>query len=478
MTLDQFFRIIRARWLLVAAISMLVITATLITSLLLPKSYTAAASLMVEVKPDPVTAISVSAQPGQYLATQVDIIKSAMVAQRVVKQTNLGNNPVMRQRWERETNLKGDYNAWLADLIGKGLDVKPSRESSVITVNYEGADPAFAASMANAFAKAYMDSAVQIRVDPARQYADFFEERARLAREKLEKAQIRLSEAQSKKGIVATDERLDYENTRLNELSSQITQLQAMKAESSNRNREAQQNADRVQDVVNNSLISSLKSQQALLDAKLNEQLAHYGDNHPAIVEARANLDNLRERIKLETRKVAAGVSTVNDINGARINEAMALFQAQREKVLRLKGERGEIQVLEREVESAQRIFDSIQARLSQVNLESSSSQSNVYIINAATEPNKPTSPRIGLNMAISTVLGLFIAVMVALGIESLDRRVRGPADIPHFLELPVIGIMPTPESRKKTLLSASTSSRGAGLLMAGGSHHNALESM
>jgi succinoglycan biosynthesis transport protein ExoP len=478
MSFDQFFRIIRARWLLVASIALVVITATLITSLLLPKTYTATAALMVEVKPDPVSIMANTMPMGQYLATQVDIIKSALVAQRVVRATKMGDNPEMRQRWEKETGMKGDFNAWLAELISKGLDVRPSRESSIIDINYEGTDPAFAAAMANAFAKAYMDSAVQIRVDPARQYTDFFEERARLAREKLEKAQIRLIEAQKAKGIVATDERLDFETTRLNDISSQITGLRALKAESGSRNAQAQTNAERVQDVVTSPLITSLKSQLAIQEARHTESLAKFGENHPVIVEGRANIDNLRERIRLETGKIAAGVNTSNNINTAREAEAVAAFEAQRARVLKLKGERGELNLLEREVDSAQRIFDSIQARLSQMSLESNSSQSSIYLINAATEPAKPTSPKMVLNMILSILLGSFLAVMVALGIETMDRRVRGPADIPQFLELPVIGVMPAPGSRASSLLTSNTGTRGAGLLMPAAASPNSVESL
>lgn len=476
MPFDQFVRIIRARWLLVASISMLVLTATLITSLLLPKNYTATATLMVDIKPDPVAGFSGGAQPGQYLATQVDLIKSAMVAHRVVRTMKVGDNPQMRQRWEKETNRQGSYEAWLAELIGKGLDVRPAKDSSLIAVNYEGADPAFSAAMANAFAKAYMDSSVQIRVDPARQYADFFEERSRLAREKLEAAQQKLSEAQQSNGIVLNDERLDYETTRLSELSSQVTQLRALKAESESRNAQAKQNPDRVQDVVLSSLLTTLKAQLATLEARQNEYAAKYGESHPVIQENKANIDNLRERIRIETSKIAASVGTSNSINTSRESQAQAAFEAQRERVLRLKGERAKLQVLEREVDSAQRVFDSIQSRLSQMNLESNSSQSNTYLINAATEPTKPTSPKLILNMVVALILGTFIAVMVALGIETLDRRVRGAADISQFLELQVIGVMPSPFNKSKSLLGKHSDNRGAGLLIPAGASQNSLE--
>ncbi|MFZ4551263.1 MAG: chain length determinant protein EpsF [Aquabacterium sp.] len=454
MSLDQIIRIIRARWKLVSAMASLVVLGTLITSLLLPKNYTATATLMVDIKPDPVAGFSAGAQPGQYLATQVDLIKSTMVAQRVVRKMQVGESPQMRTRWEKETGGQGSYDAWLADLLGKGLDVKPAKDSSLITINYDGSDPAFAASMANAFAKAFMDSSVQIRVDPARQYADFFEERAKLAREKLERAQARLSEAQQANGIILTDERLDYETNRLNELSTQVLQLRAIKTETDSRNAQANHDPERIQDVVTSPLLSNLKAQLAVQEAKQNENTAKYGDAHPVIQEGQAAINNLRERIRTETRKIAAGVSTSSSINSTRESVAQAAFEAQRERVLKLKGERAKLQVLERDLDSAQRVFDSIQSRLNQMNLESTSSQSNIYLVSSATPPTKATSPRIVLNMVLSVILGGFIAIFTALGIESLDKRVRCARDIAEHLELPVIGFIPAPNRSSSPLWS------------------------
>lgn len=452
MPFDQFIRVVRARWLLVASIAAVVFVSTLIVSLILPKQYTATATLMVDIKPDPVAGFSVAAQPGQYIATQVDLIKSGMVSLRVVRDTQLGSNPEMRERWENETNGQGSYETWIGDMLGKGLEVRPAKESSLINISYEGNNPTFAAAMANAYAKAFMDSAVQLRVSPAKQYADFFEERAKLARERLELAQNKLSEAQQANGIVLTDERLDYETQRLSELSSQITQLRAIRAESDSRNAAATQNPERVQDVVQNTLLGTLKAQLAGLEAQYRESATRYGDNHPLMVESKARIDDLRSQIRQETGKVAASVGTSSSINAARENRAVADFDAQRERVLKLKSERAKLQVLERDVESAQRILDSLQTRLSQVSLESNSSQSNVYLVNGATSPLKPTSPKLMLNLILASVLGLFIGVMAALGLESMDHRVRGPLDIAEHLDIPVIGILPSPPSERKGL--------------------------
>lgn len=444
MSFDQFLRIIKARWILIAAVFFFVIIATLVVSLVMPKTYVAKAAVMADFRPDPISTLSNGAlQPLTFITTQVDIIESDHVAQRVVTALKLNENPAMRESWMKQTDGKGDYIAWLASVIGKGLTVKPSRESNVIEIAYEGVEPSFAAALANAYARAYIDTTVQMKVDPARQYTGFFEERARLAREKLEQAQTKLAEAQREKGIVATDERLDVESARLAELSSQVNSLRLMKVEAATRSARAKSTPDDMTDVLTNPLIASIKADQSRLEAKLSELSAQYGSAHPSVIEVQANLDALRKRLRTETARLSSSASINANINSTREAEAIAEFEAQRDKVLKLKEARNTLQVLERDVEYAQRIYESIQNRMAQTSLESNSSQSGIYLLSTATEPTSAASPKLMLNMALAVALGILLSLLAALGMELFDRRVRGAQDFAQIVELPVIGVLP-----------------------------------
>ena len=449
MTFSQFLAIVRARWVLIASIFVATISVTLVVSLLLPKKYSAMATVMVDARPDPVSGMGMNGiQQSTILATQVDIIKSAAVAGRVVRNLQLESSPDLQARWHKQAKGQGNFPAWVGDIIGKGLEVKPSRESNVLEIGYEGGEPKFAAALANAFAQAYIQSTVQMRVDPARQYADFFEERAKLARIKLEEAQSKLATMQKEKGIVVTDERLDVEMARLSELSSQITGLRMLKAESGSRSSVAQNNPDRVQDVLNNAVVSGLKTDLARQEGKLEELSSRYGDAHPQVLETRANIESLKQKIRQETSKVTSSVALNNNVNTSRESQAQRAYDEQRTRILKLKDDRSEIQVLEREVESAQRIYESIQSRLSQTNLESNSNQAGAYVRSPGTERTKHSSPRPHINLIVAATFGTFLAVIVALAIEMFNPRVRGAIDITQALDLPVIGVLPSPNTK------------------------------
>ena len=98
-------------------------------------------------------------------------------------------------------------------------------------MSFSAPDPNFAQAAANAFAQAYMDVSVELRVAPARQSATFLEDQTKALRANLEQAQTRLSKFQQTKGIVVTDERLDQENARYNTLIAQLAMAQAERVE-------------------------------------------------------------------------------------------------------------------------------------------------------------------------------------------------------------------------------------------------------
>lgn len=450
MTFAQFLSILRARWWVAALVLGITVATTLVVSLLLPKQYRATASVVVDFKPDPVSAVMLGGLPSPaFMATQVDIIQSDRVAQRVVRNLKLDENPTVRRQWQDETKGQGSIEAWLAGVFQRNMDVQPSRESSVITVGYRAPDPRFAAALANAFVQAYIDTALELRVDPARRYSTFFETQSKDARSALEIAQGKLSTFQKANGIIASDERLDIENARLNELSSQLTAIQALAAETSSRQAQARgTQGDRLQEVLNNGLILSIKSDLSRSEAKLKELSTRYGDSHPQVQETKANIAELRSRLDAETRKVTGSLGLNNTITRQREAEVRTALDAQRAKVLKLKAVRDEGQVLLRDVENAQKAYDAVQQRYTQTSLESQTTQSNINVLTQAAPPLEPSSPKVVLNTLLALFVGAVLAVGTVLALELRDRRVRSVDDVASAIRLPVIGVMPKPGTR------------------------------
>ncbi|KQY82877.1 chain length determinant protein EpsF [Pelomonas sp. Root1444] len=451
MTFSQFLSILRARRLLFIAVLLAVVVPVIVASLLWPKKYIGVASVVVDIKPDPISGISQALVNPGLLATQVDIISSERVARRVIRSLKLTEAPSIRDDWQADTNGEVDIETWLVVLLQKQLDVKPSRESSVITIEYGASDPKFAAGMANAFAQAYLDTVLDLRVDPAKQFSSFFDARAKDARLALEKAQNRLSEFQSEKGVVMTDERMDIENQRLNELTSQLVVMQSLSAESGSRQSQAAGGAaDKLQEISSHPVIASLRADIARSEARLQELNAKFGDRHPQVVELKANINELRARIDTEVKRLSAGVGVTNSITRQREAQIRADLDAQRAKVLKMKQVRDEGVLILRDVEAAQRAFEQIQLRATQTNLESQVTATNVTMLTPAVPPAKHSSPKPLLNSFVGVFFGLLLATGAVLLSELRNRRIRHVGDIADVLQLPLLGILPGSDAKAK----------------------------
>ena len=448
MTFKQFLIVLRARWRLVLSVLFSVVALAGAYSALLPKQYAATASVVVDLRtPDPIAGTVMQGMMIQsYLATQADVIQSERVAVRALRSLGLQNSTEYHALWLQGTGGAGEFEPWLAETLLKKLETKPSRESNVLNIAYTAGDPKMAADMANAFVQAYIDTTLDLRVEPAKRYNSFFDERAKELRAGLEAAQARLSAFQQSKGMIATDERLDVENSRLAELSSQYVALQAIAAESRSIKSQPASDTDKLQAVISNPVVSGLQADIARGEAKLNELRSRLGEDHPQMVELRANIAQLRTRLASETQRVSGSLTVSDTVNQSRLGSVRASLDDQRSRVLKLKGQRDEAAVLLRDVESAQRAYDAVLTRASQTSLESENRQTNVAVLKRASPPPKPSSPKLGLNLSIALVLGTLLAVAIALVREFSDRRLRGNDDVFEVLHQPLLGVLPLRE--------------------------------
>ena len=450
MTLQQLFLIFKARYKIVILTMIVITLATLAVSLYLPKRFTANTAVIVDVHtPDPILGEIIGPVTATYLPTQVDIINSDRTAIKVVKALHLAESKPVHDKWLQDTNGDGKFENWLIDLMQKGLDVKPSRDSNVITITYVSSDPDFSATVANAFAQAYVDTNIDLKVEPAKDYANWFMGQGKILRDNLEKAQNKLSNYQQKKGIVITDERLDSETTKLAELSTQLTIIEATSADTRSK-LSSRGSTENMPEVTQSPLINELKTTITQLEGKLQEAGGNLGKNHPQYKSMQSEIASLKQQLQEETQHIGRTFVTTEDVSRDKAANIRALIAAQKQKLLELKHQRDEANVLLSEVASAQKAYDTVSERFTQTSLEGKSTQTNVSVLSVANAPLKPSSPLPVLYTLIAAVVGLIIGISLSFMAEMVDRRVRVPEDIEHALGIPVLAEL----SKQQSLIS------------------------
>lgn len=440
MSIQQFLLIFFARKGPAIAVFAVTVLTALALSLVLPKTYQATNTVVIDLKsPDPIAGVVL---PGMmtagYMATQVDIVNSDRVAQRAVGLMKLEENPLIRDQWQQETQGRVSLPVWMGNLLQKNLDVKPSRESSVVNITFSAPDPAYAAAAANAFAQAYIDTTVQLKVDPAKQYASWFETQIKSQRDRLDAAQKALADFQEQSGIVISDGRLDYELQKFNELSTQLTMAQAQGTDSSSKQLLTQ--VDTLPEVMQSPLINQLKAELVRMESSLKDLSGNLGVNHPAYKRALSEQQSLKNRIADEIAHVTSAIGTAGLVSQAKVAELTNAIEEQKKKVFELRRQRDNINLLMRDVETAQRAYDGISQRYNQIALEAQSAQTNVAVLTPATPPLKHSKPKVVINVLVAIFLGGLLALALVLVQEALDPKVRSQEALAQALPMPCLG--------------------------------------
>jgi protein tyrosine kinase modulator len=448
-SLQQFLLALRARFGAFIVVLAATVLAAALVSLLLPKSYKATVSLLVDAKEEQslsnvLRPLVLPQERLSYMQTQMDIIMSKKVARRVVQDLKLAQDPSTRADFEAQG--QGSIEDWLVERLLRKLKVETS-QSSIIQVSFSSVDPTQSALVTNGFAKAYIDTMLALRVQPTREAAVWFDEQLKSLRANLEGDQAKLTDYQRRQGIIWDDERLDIDNSRVGVLSEQVLRAQEQTFQWNAREQQAREllkregSLDRLPEVLDNPFIQKLKTDLQQGESKLHELATQYGVNYPQHERQISENRSLRERLDAEMRKILAGIESSARQSRQREAELRKALAAQRARLLELKENRNEFTVLKRNVESAERAYDTAMQRFVVNQVESRASQTNVSVLNSAVAPVKPSSPNIVLNIALSLVVGAMLGLGIVILMERFDPRVRSFSDL-NLLDVPLLVVL------------------------------------
>ncbi len=454
MNASLFFSTLRARFGIFSSTFVVTVLVATALSLLWPKSYRATAALVVDTRneqslSESLNALSSARERLGYMQTQVDILTSPKVALRVVNDLHLAESPKTVEQFAKRNQSRGSIEDWLADALRRGVQVITS-QSDVLEVNYVADNPESAAAIANGFAKAYMDTMLELRVQPTRQAAEWFDEQLKTLRGDLESAQARVTAYQREHGIVSADERLDVEQQRLAELSTQVLDAEQRTLMLRGREQEIRDavahgaSVEQIPGAEASEQVVRMRMELLAGQSKLEMLATQYGERYPEYRRQLAENANRERALAAELRKAADRATSLRQESERRQGEVRASLDAQRARLLGLRTGRDELGVLSNNVESAQRAYDTAMQRFVVSQVESRASHANVSVLNAATVPADAYRPKVLLNIVLSIFVGALLGVAFAVARELTDRHVRTVSDLDWGLEIPQLGVLST----------------------------------
>ncbi|HEX5258798.1 MAG TPA: polysaccharide biosynthesis tyrosine autokinase [Sphingomicrobium sp.] len=422
--------------------------------------YQATASIEIENQPTKVLGTEdfqqiVSAQEtDRLLQTQIDILHSRALAERVVADLNLARNsefagaqPSGRVSESAETRATG--------AVQKGLVVSLPHNTRVVPVSFESTDPALAARIANAYVDNLISGNLQRHFDTSAYAKEFLQNQLEITKARLEQSeQALLTYARSvgivdpnagagEQGAPATGPR-SLTTANLIDLNQSLAQAQANRIQAEGRWHEAAGTPlMNLPDVLSNPAIQQMTQKRAELQADYQEQLQHRKADYPAVQQAAAAIKELDSQIAALASSIRNSIhnqyvtaqqqesqlsSTVGQLKGATLAEQQLGIR---------------YNILKREVDTNRELYDGLLQRYKEVSAEAGVTSNNISIIDRAETPLLPVSPRPLVNLSIAALLGALIAFLVVAALEIFYDGIRTPEEVEARFGVPLLGHTP-----------------------------------
>src|SRR5689334_17651782 len=284
--------------------------------------YSSQATIQIEPQvPRIVGTEDVTPDPGRtesdrVLRTQADLLSSRSTAQHVAQALKLSNNPAfLREVGLDKAPANALRDASIITALQQRLSISTPRDTHLVTIGYESHDPVFAAQVANTFAETFIGDSLQRRLDTYNYSRNFLQGQLEATKGRLELSERNLVNYSRAAGLVdagnaagvagSNGDRRSIVSASLIDLNAAYSQAQANRMQAQQRWQQANATpALSLPEVLNNPAIQNLTRERADLEAALQEERQRRQDEHPAVVQAKAQLAELDSQIG----SIAAGV--------------------------------------------------------------------------------------------------------------------------------------------------------------------------
>ncbi len=350
-----------------------------------------------------------------------------------------------------------DLRNRLIDEIQNGLEVSRGKQSEIVNVSYQAADPKLAAAVANAVADAYIEFGLTSRISGVKSTAGWLNTQLNELQAKVKESEAVLKAHQQKLGMVDTANHQRLASERLSSLTAELMRVQTARIESQIRHQQARSLKGRagggtqsLGDLLKSPTVLSLSKEENEVARKVQELSERYGEKHPKMIAARSDLREARRSLQREVDKVVDSIRKEYKLAAAKEKEIRSLIKTQKEEISGLADASFELTQLEREVENNRKLYLSLLDKFKEANVAEEYDASNVRVVDRATVPSKAFKPNKRRMIMTAGILGLFLGILVAFLRERLNNTFRSTDDIEKKLGIPSLGIVPMVRKSKK----------------------------
>lgn len=484
----------RYLWMAIAIVGSAAALALIVTMLDTPR-YSAAASVQINDQRDEVLGGAFETQVAppssdwdidRFLNTQLDVLRSRALAERVADALNLANDEryfsAMEVPPQSVPTEEADKRKLAIDLLRANAEVELRRSTRIALITFSSTDQEVTARIANAFAEEFIQQNLQRRFDSSAYARNFVAEQLDEARRSLEETEAALNDYARQTGLIRTRDTFAPSGPELaagTVTSSSLLQYNQAAIRAREARIAAQSRWDAIsnspllssQPVLANPTVQSLMTRRAQTESELQIARERYLPGHPAIARLEGDLAAVSTQLN----------RTANDVRQSIRADYLAAQSAEQRLESQVTQARGETlaeqdksvryNVLAREADTARSTYDGLLQRFRELNASAGIASSNITIIDRAEIPGAPSSPSLPRNLAIGLLLGLALAGIAVFLRDQLDDVIHTPEDVEEKLGLSLLGVVPRAEDQtplealaepKSPIAEAYNSMRGA----------------
>ncbi|MCL4476359.1 MAG: polysaccharide biosynthesis tyrosine autokinase [Nitrospirae bacterium] len=407
-----------------------------------------------------------------YYHTQYELIKSAAVAYKAVKNLNLEGNPEFNPAAKKmsegflsglsralgsifggkktsDDTVKDDPAVPLAKKVQGGLRVEPVKNSRIVNISYEYHDPKLAAAIANGVANAYVEQVLDIKMGAAKQAVEWMSKKIDEQKRTLEDSQKALQEYMKNKDVVELENKEALTPQKLQNLGYQLVLAEAKRKDTEALFNQVKNLANNLQEaltvpaIAGDPVMQSLRTEEIKIEKDSMEMSKKYGEKHPQMIRLREDLRALREKMSSESKRIITSIKNDYELAKARETGLRNSMAQGKGEAMVLSEKAIQYGALKREVESNQQLYDALLKRIKETSLIEEVKSFNIYIVDRAEIPKGPVRPRSFLNILLSIIVGAFGGVGIAFFLEYIDNTFKKPEDVEEKLALPLLGVVP-----------------------------------
>jgi capsular exopolysaccharide synthesis family protein len=447
------------RWLILAAVGAGIALAVLMT-LLTPLKYRSTAT--IELTPPEIEILAGEGTKGgrqtvaksdpNVIGTQLGLLKSRELAERVAQDLNLASDPlVVGKSTDRARNM-----AVATSMVQGGSTVQLRPQSQLVDISYVALDPKLAARIVNGITDAYVTTNLERRYQSSSYARDFLQRQIATTRRDLERSERQLTAYAQQQGLISTGssettgDTNSLTGTTLVALNSALAETQAKRIAAEQRYREAILGGATTEGSAN---AAALRTQIAALNSEYQQKLQIFKPDYPELVSLRARIDALRASVVNETQ------ATNTDRAGSLRQEFQALkgqedrLRAQvsglSSSVLDQRGRRIQYTILQRDVDTNRTLYDALLQRYKEIGVASGIGTAIASVVDRGQVPGGAYSPNLFLNIIIGAMLGFAGGLLAALALEFVNDTIKTPDDVRDKLQLPFLGGIPDANTAK-----------------------------